>query len=128
MKLITSCFLAIRPGRELGATAELPVQDGPCPSCTAFLDQLDGTVPHVEQKINLDVIAKSPIDRVAAFARNRGWKHLHLLSAADNTYKRDYRGEDADGSQMTNMSVFHRESNGEIRHPWSSELLYEPTD
>jgi hypothetical protein len=29
---------------------------------------------------------------------------------------------------MPNMSVFHRESNGEIRHTWSSELLYEPTD
>lgn len=117
-----------RPGPELGSTAGLPLLDGPCPSCTAFLDQLDGAAPHVEQKINFVVIAKSPIDRVAAFARDRGWKHLRLLSAADNTFKRDYNGEDADGSQMPNMSVFHRETNGEIRHTWSSELLYEPTD
>jgi predicted dithiol-disulfide oxidoreductase (DUF899 family) len=117
-----------RPGPELGVTAGLPVQDGPCPSCTGFLDQLDGAAPHVEQKINFVVVAKAPIDRVAAFARDRGWKHLRLLSAASNTFKRDYHGEDADGSQMPNMSVFHRESNGEIRHTWSSELLYEPTD
>jgi predicted dithiol-disulfide oxidoreductase (DUF899 family) len=117
-----------RPGPESGVTAELPLLDGPCPSCTALLDQLDGAAPHVEQKVNFVVVAKAPIDRVAAFARDRGWKHLHLLSAANNSFKRDYHGEDADGLQMPNMSVFHRESNGEIRHTWSSELLYEPAD
>ena len=30
-----------RLGPQAGATAELPLQDGPCPSCTALLDQLD---------------------------------------------------------------------------------------
>ncbi|WP_035359876.1 DUF899 family protein [Edaphobacter aggregans] len=117
-----------RPGPKVGTTAELRLQDGPCPSCTALLDQLDGAVPHVEQRVNFVVVAKSSIDRVIAFARDRGWKHLRLLSAENNTFKRDYHGEDADGSQMPNMSVFHRESNGEIRHTWSSELLDEPTD
>ena len=117
-----------RPGPEQGAMAGLSVQDSPCASCTALLDQLDGAVPHAEQKINFAVIAKSPIDRVVAFGRARGWKHLRLLSAANNTFKRDYHGEDADGSQMPNMSVFYRASNGEIHHTWSSELLYEPND
>lgn len=117
-----------RPGPEPGATAGLPLPDGPCPYCTAFLDQLDGAAPHVEQKVNFVVVAKSPIDRVAAFARDRGWRHLRLFSAADNTFKRDYHGEDADGSQMPIMSVFHREPNSDIRHAWSSELLYEPSD
>jgi predicted dithiol-disulfide oxidoreductase (DUF899 family) len=98
------------------------------PSSTAVLDQLDGGAPRVEQKGSLVVIAKAPIDRVATFARDRGWRHLRLLSAANNTFKRDCHGEDSNGSQMPNMSVFHRESNGEIRHTWSSELLYEPTD
>jgi predicted dithiol-disulfide oxidoreductase (DUF899 family) len=117
-----------RPGPESGITADLPLPDGPCASCTALLDQLDGAVPHVEQKVNFVVIAKSPIERVVAFARDRGWKHLRLLSAANNSFRRDYHGEDASGSQMPNLSVFHRESNCEIRHTWSSELLYEPTD
>lgn len=117
-----------RPGPEQGATAKLALQDGPCPSCTALLDQLDGAVPHVEQWVNFVVVAKAPIDRVAAFARDRGWRHLRLLSAGNNTFKRDYHGEAADGSQMPNMSVFHREPNGEIRHTWSSELLYAPTE
>jgi predicted dithiol-disulfide oxidoreductase (DUF899 family) len=31
-----------RPGPSSGRTALLPVQEGPCPSCTALVDQLDG--------------------------------------------------------------------------------------
>src|SRR5881227_437183 len=32
-----------RPGPETGKTASLPLAEGPCPSCVALLDQLDGT-------------------------------------------------------------------------------------
>jgi predicted dithiol-disulfide oxidoreductase (DUF899 family) len=42
---------------------------------------------------NLAVVAKAPIERVAAFARDKGWKHIRLLSAANNNFKRDYHGE-----------------------------------
>src|SRR5262245_25733876 len=31
-----------RPGPKDGQTAQLPLAEGPCPSCTALLDQLDG--------------------------------------------------------------------------------------
>src|SRR5918996_2955680 len=31
-----------RPGPESGETARLPLAEGPCPSCVALLDQLDG--------------------------------------------------------------------------------------
>jgi predicted dithiol-disulfide oxidoreductase (DUF899 family) len=31
-----------RPGPANGALAQLPLDQGPCPSCVAFLDQLDG--------------------------------------------------------------------------------------
>jgi predicted dithiol-disulfide oxidoreductase (DUF899 family) len=36
-----------RPGPQAGQTARLPLAEGPCPSCTALLDQLDGAVEHV---------------------------------------------------------------------------------
>src|SRR5690349_4314889 len=36
-----------RPGPTTGATARLPLEETPCPSCTALLDQLDGAAPHV---------------------------------------------------------------------------------
>ena len=31
---------------------------------------------------NLAIVAKAPIERVAAFAQDRGWRHIRVLSAA----------------------------------------------
>jgi predicted dithiol-disulfide oxidoreductase (DUF899 family) len=115
------------PGPSGGQTALLPLSEGPCPSCTALLDQLDGAVEHAGEHINFVVVAKAPLERVLTFARERGWRHLRLLSSANNTYNRDYLAETPDGVQRPMLTVFHRD-NGVIRHFWSSELLYAPTD
>jgi predicted dithiol-disulfide oxidoreductase (DUF899 family) len=116
-----------RPGPPSGRTARLPLAEGPCPSCVAFLDQLDGAAEHAGERINLAVVAKAPLPRVLAFAKERGWRRLRLLSSADNTYNRDYHGETAEGWQRPMLNVFHR-AGQEIRHFWGSELFYAPTD
>src|SRR4051794_30815610 len=36
-----------RPGPASGETARLPLEQGPCPSCVALLDQLDGSIAHL---------------------------------------------------------------------------------
>jgi predicted dithiol-disulfide oxidoreductase (DUF899 family) len=116
-----------RPGPKAGQTADLPLAEGPCPSCTALLDQLDGAAEHVSQRMNFAVVAKTPLQRVVAFAQERGWRRLRVLSSATNTYNRDYRSETEDGDQMPMLNVFHRDGDT-IRHFWASELLYAPTD
>jgi predicted dithiol-disulfide oxidoreductase (DUF899 family) len=108
-------------------TARLPLAEGPCPSCVALLDQLDGAVEHVTQRMNFAVIAKAPLERVLTFARERGWRRLRLLSSAENTYNRDYHGETPTGTQRPMMNVFHRDG-ATIRHVWGSELFYAPWD
>src|SRR5262245_51187978 len=50
-----------RPGPEAGQTTLLPLAEGPCPSCTALLDQLDSTAKHACERINLVVVAKAPL-------------------------------------------------------------------
>ena len=118
-----------RPGPNTGAMARLPLAEGPCPSCTALIDMWEGTVPHFKGLGGrLAVVAKAPIERVAAFARDKGWKHIQLLSAANNSFKRDYHGEDAEGQQQPLMTVFKRWPDGAIRLHWASELLFEPAD
>jgi len=118
-----------RPAPASGPAAELPLEEGPCPSCTALLDNWEGAVPHVEGLgANVVAVAKAPIERVAAFAAWRGWRHLKLISAADNGFKRDYHGEDEEGQQMPIMTVFHKDAAGVIRLSWASELLFEPAD
>ena len=117
-----------RPKPTTGPMAALPSEAGPCPSCTAFLDQLDGAIPHVEAAgANFAAVAKAPLARVIAFARDHGWRNLRLLSAANNRFKRDYHGEDEQGQQVPMLTVFHRSGDG-IRMSWASEMFYAPTD
>jgi predicted dithiol-disulfide oxidoreductase (DUF899 family) len=116
-----------RPGPKSGSTAQLKREEGPCPSCTAFLDELDGAAQHLAQKLNFVVIANAPLQRLTAFADERGWRNLRLLSSGGTSFKRDYHAETAEGHQMPMLHVFHRERDG-IHHFWSTEMFYEPPD
>jgi predicted dithiol-disulfide oxidoreductase (DUF899 family) len=116
-----------RPGPPTGETGLLPLEEGPCPSCTALIDQLEGAAEHAGQRVNLAVVAKAPLSRILTFAEERGWRRLRLLSSAGNTYNRDYLGETAEGFQRPMLNVFHRDGET-LRHFWGSELFYAPTD
>ena len=125
------------PGKDVLAIYSFmfgPERKEACPSCTAFLDALDGATEHISQRINFAVVAKSPLPRMLAHARDRGWRRLRLLSSVENTYNRDYFAETTTGSpffkvppgekwEMPMMNVFQRHR-GAIRHFWGSELLY----
>jgi len=102
-------------------------RDGPCASCVALLDQLDGAALHVAPKLSFAVVAKAPIERVLAFGKERGWRHLRLLSSRGTTYNRDYNAETDKGHQRPMLNVFHREGET-IRHFWGSELFYAPEE
>jgi predicted dithiol-disulfide oxidoreductase (DUF899 family) len=91
--------------------------------CTSMLDGLDGIAPHATQRVNFAVVAKSPIDRILKFARERGWRNLRLLSSAGTTYNRDYGGEAEDGSQRPSLNVFARRAE-KIHHFYNAELLF----
>jgi predicted dithiol-disulfide oxidoreductase (DUF899 family) len=115
------------PGPTTGRTALLPLVEGPCPSCVALIDQLDGAADHLSQHINLAVVAKTSLPRLLAFAEERGWRRLRFLSSATNDYNVDYHAETAEGTQRPMLTVFHRDGDA-VRHFWSSELFYAPTE
>ncbi|MGA1984576.1 MAG: DUF899 family protein [Acidobacteriaceae bacterium] len=104
-----------------------PAMKSPCPMCTSILDGLNGSAPHIKDRINLAVVAKSPLARIRAVARERGWKNLRMLSSAENTYNRDYWGETETGGQMPSLNVFVRRDGG-VFHTYSSELLFGPAE
>lgn len=115
------------PGPPGGQTALLPLAQGPCPSCAALLDQLDGAAGHLAQHVSFAVAAKAPLERILAFAAERAWRRLRLVSTAGTSYNRDYLAETADGAQQPMLNVFHRDEQT-IRHFWGSELFYAPAD
>jgi predicted dithiol-disulfide oxidoreductase (DUF899 family) len=104
-----------------------PKAEAPCPLCTSFLDSLNGSQPHISQRINLAVSARAPIDRITKLASSRGWDNLRLLSSSDNSFQSDYFAETEKHGQMPMANVFVRRD-GVIHHFWGSELLYGPSD
>jgi predicted dithiol-disulfide oxidoreductase (DUF899 family) len=116
-----------RAGPASGQSAFLPLAEGPCPSCTALLDQLDGAVEHLSPHADFAVVARAPLPRLLAFAAERGWRHLRLLSCAGTTFSRDYHAETAEGDPSPMLNVFRRDGQ-QIRHFWGSELFYEPAE
>jgi len=100
-----------------------PKAENPCPMCTSLLDGLNRQSGHITQRIGFAVVAKSPIARIAAFAKSRDWDQLRLVSAHGTTYQTDYLGEDEKGNQWPMANVFVRRPEG-IHHFWGSEMLY----
>jgi len=102
-----------------------PKRERPCPMCTSLLSAWEGEVPDIEQRVAFAVIARSPIERLAAFKKERGWRHLPLYSDVSGDYTRDYvTAEDAD---VPAFNVFTRRD-GTIRHFWSAEMGFATAD
>ena len=110
----------------------------PCPGCTHLLDSVEGSARHIGQRVAFYVVAKSPIARLAAWAAERGWRHLQFVSTAGNTYDADYFGDtsklsaemrqsfgvkDGEDWDETIYNVFQLHE-GKIRHFWGSEMSY----
>ncbi len=117
----------MRPGATVGETSQLPLEEQPCPSCTSILDSLDGAARQLARRVNLAVVAKTAPERLHAFAGERGWRHLRLLSSRNNSYNRDYNAESPEGEQSPMINVFVR-AGDECRHTWASELFYAPRE
>jgi len=120
-----------------------PGSDTPCPMCTHLLDSVHGGARHAGQRAALYVVAKSPIARLVAWARVRGWDHFQFLSTSGNSYDADYFGDssrvpeairrrrDPEGGpdwDETMFNVFRLHDDGKIRHFWGSELTWAPEE
>jgi predicted dithiol-disulfide oxidoreductase (DUF899 family) len=102
-----------------------PKRERPCPMCTSLLSAWDGEAADVGQRIALVIVARSPIERLLAFKKERGWRHLELYADISGDYTRDYvSAEDAD---IPAFNVFTRRD-GAVRHFWSSEMGPETAD
>ena len=68
-----------------------PSWDKPCPSCTSLMDGFDRTWYSVAQDAAFAAIAKAPAERINAWAKDRGWSQIPLLSGYESPYQADYK-------------------------------------
>src|SRR5204862_194660 len=98
-----------------------PQRERPCPMCTSLLGAWDGEVPDIQQRVALAVVARSPIERLKAFKRERGWHYLPLYQDLSGEFSRDYHALTKDGGDDAAFNVFTKRD-GKIRHFWGGEM------
>ena len=92
-----------------------PERERPCPICTNTLGSWEGNAADIGQRVSLAVVARSPVERLIAWKRERGWRNLCLFSDLNGAYSRDYFGLLPDGSEVPALNVFTRRD-GTVRH------------
>ena len=100
-----------------------PDAENACPMCTCLLDGLNGISPHVADRANFVVIAKSPAKKIQSWAEGMGWGNLKILSSETNSYNSDYFAEDEKGNQWPCINVFSK-IGATVHHSWAAELFF----
>ncbi|MGA2890523.1 MAG: thioredoxin family protein [Terracidiphilus sp.] len=109
-----------------------------CPSCSYLADHFDGSTVHLANRdVTLAVISHAPFQEIEAFKKRMGW-HFHWVSSFNSDFNYDYHvsftpEERAKGKVNYNyesmafpseegpgLSVFLKDSNGDIFHTYSS--------
>jgi predicted dithiol-disulfide oxidoreductase (DUF899 family) len=105
-----------------------PNWDKPCPSCTSLMDGFDRTWYSVAQNAAFAAVAKAPAERINAWAKERGWSQIPLVSGSKSSYQMDYKCQgDSDDMQLPVMHVFTKRG-GKIFHFWGTESTMNHVD
>jgi predicted dithiol-disulfide oxidoreductase (DUF899 family) len=96
-----------------------PERKAACPMCTSFLNSWNGAAINLRERVAIAVTARSPIQRLLDFKKQRGFANLPFVSDSSGEYTRAYvTPDDAD---VPGFSIFTRR-NGRIFHFYSGEM------
>jgi predicted dithiol-disulfide oxidoreductase (DUF899 family) len=96
-----------------------PQRKAPCPMCTSFLTSWNGIAVNLRERSAVAVTARSAIDRLTDYKKERGFANLPFVSDMSGDYTRTYvNPEDAD---VPGFTVFVRR-NGVVCHHYSCEM------
>ena len=102
-----------------------PQRKAPCPMCTSFLSGWNGVAVNLKERVAIAVTARSPIERLVEYKKQREFANLPFFADMTGEYTRTYvNAEDAD---VPGFSVFTRQD-GKIRHFYSGEMSGEMAD
>lgn len=91
----------------------------PCPMCTSFLSSWNGTAVNLRERLAIAVTARSPIERVLEYKKQRGFSNLPFVSDMSGDYTRIY--VNPDDADVPGFGVFTRRG-GKIIHCYSGEM------
>ncbi len=98
-------------------------QENACPMCSMWADGYNGAMKHLRQHMNFAVLVAGDPTAFQAFADERGWNNLRVVSAGTTSLKADLGFETPDGSQIPGVSVFERGADGQVTHFYSQSAM-----
>jgi predicted dithiol-disulfide oxidoreductase (DUF899 family) len=106
-----------------------PNWDKPCMSCTSLMDGYDRAWYSVSRDAAFVTLAKAQPERINAWAKERGWSQLPLLSGFESPFQADYKCQEPqnDDMQWPVMHVFQKHD-GKIFHFWATETMENHVD
>jgi predicted dithiol-disulfide oxidoreductase (DUF899 family) len=104
-----------------------PQRERPCPMCTNLLGPVDAIAQDLDQRISFVTIARSPIEKLLGWKRERGWRALRLYTDLNDDFSRDYFGLLPSGDEVPSINVFTKRD-GTIRHFWTGEMTGQTAD
>src|SRR5450432_3321346 len=63
-----------------------PQRKEPCPMCTSFLTSWNGTAVNLRERVAMIVTARSPVERLIEFKKQRSFANLSFVSDASGEY------------------------------------------
>jgi predicted dithiol-disulfide oxidoreductase (DUF899 family) len=108
-----------------------------CPSCSFWMDCLDGTPVHLAHRdVEFAVVSRAPLDRLQEYRQRMGWR-FRWVSSLGNRFNFDYgvsfgddqRRDGAEynfafvekpGEELHGVSVFAKDGSGEVFHTYST--------
>ena len=109
-----------------------------CKSCSYLADHFDGANWHLPHRdVAFVVISRAPLSEIQAYQKRMGWRFKWVsshdndfnfdyhVSATENDQKEgkmyyNYQTQDWVNEEMPGLSVFYRETNGEVFHTYST--------
>jgi predicted dithiol-disulfide oxidoreductase (DUF899 family) len=98
-----------------------PNWDKPCPSCTSLMDGFDRAWYSVSRDAAFATIAKAPSDKINAWAKERGWSQIPLVSGYGSPFQADYKCQGQNDDMQEPVMLCFRKQDGRMFLFWSTE-------
>jgi predicted dithiol-disulfide oxidoreductase (DUF899 family) len=94
-----------------------------CPMCAMWTDGYNAIAPHLKQRVNFAIVAQGEITEFRAWARQRNWYNLRLVSSAGSSFKTDLHFQNSKEEQYPGVSVFVKSKDSALHHFYSASAI-----
>ena len=105
-----------------------PERNRPCPMCTNLLGPLAANAADLRQRAALAVVSRSRVERMIAFAVERGWRDLPYYQAVGDDFSVAIGGFDPEKRGETPVLMVLRKKDGKARLHWMGETTMAMAD